>query len=54
MHVLRYPREALDRVVRGANAAGFGLTFGVHSRIDETIDRATVLTPPATRTSTAL
>jgi RHH-type proline utilization regulon transcriptional repressor/proline dehydrogenase/delta 1-pyrroline-5-carboxylate dehydrogenase len=43
MHVLRYPREALDRVVREANATGFGLTFGVHSRIDETIDRATDL-----------
>src|SRR5207302_11095069 len=23
------------------NASGFGLTFGVHSRIDETIERAT-------------
>jgi len=43
MHVLRYPREALDRVVGEANATGFGLTFGVHSRIDETIDRATDL-----------
>ncbi|HEY4171232.1 MAG TPA: L-glutamate gamma-semialdehyde dehydrogenase [Reyranella sp.] len=43
MHVLRYPREALDRVVSEANATGFGLTFGVHSRIDETIDRATAL-----------
>jgi RHH-type proline utilization regulon transcriptional repressor/proline dehydrogenase/delta 1-pyrroline-5-carboxylate dehydrogenase len=43
MHVLRYPRAALDRVVREANATGFGLTFGVHSRIDETIDRATDL-----------
>jgi RHH-type proline utilization regulon transcriptional repressor/proline dehydrogenase/delta 1-pyrroline-5-carboxylate dehydrogenase len=41
MHVLRYPREGLDRVIREANATGFGLTFGVHSRIDETIDRAT-------------
>jgi RHH-type proline utilization regulon transcriptional repressor/proline dehydrogenase/delta 1-pyrroline-5-carboxylate dehydrogenase len=28
------------RVSREANATGFGLTFGVHSRIDETIDRA--------------
>jgi RHH-type transcriptional regulator, proline utilization regulon repressor / proline dehydrogenase / delta 1-pyrroline-5-carboxylate dehydrogenase len=41
MHVLRYPRTGLDRMVRAANATGFGLTFGVHSRIDETIDRAT-------------
>jgi RHH-type proline utilization regulon transcriptional repressor/proline dehydrogenase/delta 1-pyrroline-5-carboxylate dehydrogenase len=43
LHVLRYPRERLDEVVRQANATGFGLTFGVHSRIDETIDRATGL-----------
>src|SRR6185503_239556 len=43
MHVLRYSREASDRVVREANATGFGLTFGVHSRIDETIERATDL-----------
>lgn len=43
LHVLRYPREGLDRVLRAANATGFGLTFGVHSRIDETIDRATDL-----------
>jgi len=43
LHVLRYPREEMDDVVRRANATGFGLTFGVHSRIDETIERATAL-----------
>jgi RHH-type proline utilization regulon transcriptional repressor/proline dehydrogenase/delta 1-pyrroline-5-carboxylate dehydrogenase len=43
LHVLRFPRERLDEVVRQANATGFGLTFGVHSRIDETIERATDL-----------
>ncbi|HSI02109.1 MAG TPA: L-glutamate gamma-semialdehyde dehydrogenase [Reyranella sp.] len=43
LHLLRVPRERLDEVVRAANATGFGLTFGVHSRIDETIDRATGL-----------
>src|SRR4029079_10783233 len=42
-HLLRVPRERLDEAVRAANATGFGLTFGVHSRIDETIDRATDL-----------
>jgi RHH-type transcriptional regulator, proline utilization regulon repressor / proline dehydrogenase / delta 1-pyrroline-5-carboxylate dehydrogenase len=41
LHVLRYPRERLEEVVRQVNATGFGLTFGVHSRIDETIERAT-------------
>ncbi len=41
LHVLRYRREDMEAVVRAVNATGFGLTFGVHSRIDETIDRAT-------------
>ncbi|MDP2333306.1 MAG: bifunctional proline dehydrogenase/L-glutamate gamma-semialdehyde dehydrogenase PutA [Reyranella sp.] len=41
LHVLRYRREDLAAVVRAVNATGFGLTFGVHSRIDETIERAT-------------
>ncbi len=43
LHVLRYPREERDDIVRQANATGFGLTFGVHSRIDETIERVTAL-----------
>ncbi|MEZ5606396.1 MAG: trifunctional transcriptional regulator/proline dehydrogenase/L-glutamate gamma-semialdehyde dehydrogenase [Burkholderiaceae bacterium] len=37
LHVLRYSREQLDRLIDGINATGYGLTFGVHSRIDETI-----------------
>ncbi len=41
LHVLRYAREHLEEVIRQINATGFGLTFGVHSRIDETIERAT-------------
>lgn len=41
LHVLRFPRERLEEVVREANATGFALTFGVHSRIDEIVERAT-------------
>ena len=42
LHVLRYPREDLDAVVaRRSTPPAIGLTFGVHSRIDETIERAT-------------
>lgn len=37
LHVLRYRREALDALVDAINATGYALTFGVHSRIDETI-----------------
>ncbi|MDB5370985.1 MAG: putA [Roseomonas sp.] len=39
LHVLRFRRDELDSLVRAINATGYGLTFGVHSRIDETIAR---------------
>ena len=39
LHVLRYRREALDALIDSVNAAGYGLTFGLHTRIDETIAR---------------
>ena len=41
LHVVRYRREQLDALVADINASGYGLTFGVHSRIDETIARLT-------------
>jgi RHH-type proline utilization regulon transcriptional repressor/proline dehydrogenase/delta 1-pyrroline-5-carboxylate dehydrogenase len=41
LHVLRFARGRMDAVVDAANATGYGLTFGVHSRIDETIGRLT-------------
>ncbi|MBP6419852.1 MAG: bifunctional proline dehydrogenase/L-glutamate gamma-semialdehyde dehydrogenase PutA, partial [Giesbergeria sp.] len=37
LHILRYRREQLPQVLDAINATGYGLTFGVHSRIDETI-----------------
>ena len=37
LHVIRFQREQLDALIDGINATGYGLTFGVHSRIDETI-----------------
>ena len=39
LHVVRFHRDQLDGLVDQINATGYGLTFGVHSRIDETIDR---------------
>jgi RHH-type proline utilization regulon transcriptional repressor/proline dehydrogenase/delta 1-pyrroline-5-carboxylate dehydrogenase len=39
LHVIRWKADELDRVVDAINATGFGLTLGIHSRIDETIDR---------------
>ena len=41
LHVLRYRRADLGRLIDEINATGYGLTFGVHSRIDETIDFVT-------------
>jgi RHH-type proline utilization regulon transcriptional repressor/proline dehydrogenase/delta 1-pyrroline-5-carboxylate dehydrogenase len=36
---VRYRREALDALIEAINAKGFGLTFGLHTRIDETVER---------------
>ncbi|HZP66791.1 MAG TPA: bifunctional proline dehydrogenase/L-glutamate gamma-semialdehyde dehydrogenase PutA [Rudaea sp.] len=37
LHVLRWKADELDAVIDAINATGFGLTLGVHSRIDSTI-----------------
>ena len=37
LHVVRYARSALPRLLEDINATGYGLTLGVHTRIDETI-----------------
>ncbi len=39
LHVVRFRRDALDALVDAINATGYGLTLGIQSRIDETIDR---------------
>ena len=39
LHVIRWHASELDAVVDAINATGFGLTLGIHSRIDETVDR---------------
>jgi RHH-type proline utilization regulon transcriptional repressor/proline dehydrogenase/delta 1-pyrroline-5-carboxylate dehydrogenase len=38
LHVIRYRRAELPQLVEAINASGYGLTLGIHSRIDETID----------------
>ncbi|THG84849.1 trifunctional transcriptional regulator/proline dehydrogenase/L-glutamate gamma-semialdehyde dehydrogenase [Pseudomonas sp. A-1] len=37
LHVVRYPRAELATLLDSINASGYGLTLGVHTRIDETI-----------------
>ena len=41
LHVLRFRRENLGQLIADINATGYGLTFGLHTRIDETIFRVT-------------
>ncbi|MGJ7915091.1 trifunctional transcriptional regulator/proline dehydrogenase/L-glutamate gamma-semialdehyde dehydrogenase [Massilia sp. LXY-6] len=38
LHIVRYRRADLAKVIDTINGTGYGLTLGVHSRIDETID----------------
>jgi RHH-type proline utilization regulon transcriptional repressor/proline dehydrogenase/delta 1-pyrroline-5-carboxylate dehydrogenase len=37
LHVVRYRARDLDKVIDAINNTGYGLTFGIHSRIDSTI-----------------
>ncbi len=39
LHVVRYKRRDLGKMIDEVNATGYGLTLGVQSRIDETIAR---------------
>ncbi|MGC1954728.1 MAG: bifunctional proline dehydrogenase/L-glutamate gamma-semialdehyde dehydrogenase PutA [Gammaproteobacteria bacterium] len=39
LHVIRYPAGGLDRVIDAVNGTGYGLTLGVHSRIESTWER---------------
>jgi RHH-type proline utilization regulon transcriptional repressor/proline dehydrogenase/delta 1-pyrroline-5-carboxylate dehydrogenase len=38
LHVVRYAADRLESVCEAINATGYGLTLGLHSRIDETVD----------------
>lgn len=41
LHVIRYHSRDIDRVIAEINATGYGLTLGVHSRIDAFADKIT-------------
>lgn len=43
LHVVRYKRDDMDRLIDDINATGYGLTFGLHTRLDETIAHVTDL-----------
>jgi RHH-type proline utilization regulon transcriptional repressor/proline dehydrogenase/delta 1-pyrroline-5-carboxylate dehydrogenase len=43
LHIVRYRSDQLEEVIAAANATGYGLTMGVHSRIEETWQRVRTL-----------
>ena len=38
LHVVRWKPRELDRLIAAIAATGYGLTLGIHSRIDETVE----------------
>ncbi len=38
LHVIRFKGTKLDQVISDINNTGYGLTLGIHSRIDETVE----------------
>lgn len=41
LHVTTFDVSEIDRIVDDINASGFGLTFGLHTRIDDRVQRIT-------------
>ena len=54
LHVVRWKSDELDDVIDAINDTGFGLTLGVHSRIDATIEHIAKRAKVGIRTSTAI
>jgi RHH-type transcriptional regulator, proline utilization regulon repressor / proline dehydrogenase / delta 1-pyrroline-5-carboxylate dehydrogenase len=38
LHVVRYSADRLDRVLQSIESTGYGLTLGIHSRIDDMVE----------------
>jgi RHH-type proline utilization regulon transcriptional repressor/proline dehydrogenase/delta 1-pyrroline-5-carboxylate dehydrogenase len=39
LHVIRWPADALDQTLDAVAATGYGLTLGIHSRIERFVER---------------
>ena len=39
LHVARFSAKRIDAVVEAVNARGYGLTFGIHTRVDTRVER---------------
>lgn len=40
LHVIRWRAGEFDRILQDINATGYGLTFGIHTRIDDVAEKA--------------
>ena len=40
LHVVRYGADRFDQVLQSIERSGYGLTLGIHSRIDDTVEDA--------------
>jgi RHH-type proline utilization regulon transcriptional repressor/proline dehydrogenase/delta 1-pyrroline-5-carboxylate dehydrogenase len=40
LHVVRYRADRFDQVLQAIERSGYGLTLGIHSRIDDTVEDA--------------
>ena len=38
LHIIRYPSKALDKVLQEINDSGYGLTLGIHTRIENSAE----------------
>ena len=45
LHVIRYDAKSIDNVLTQISQSGFGLTFGLHSRIDDRVEALTARLP---------
>lgn len=41
LHVARFKSHEVERIIEDINASGYGLTFGLHTRIDERVEHLT-------------
>lgn len=41
LHVVRFRAEDMGNLIEAINASGYGLTFGLHTRLDQTVERVT-------------
>ncbi|EQB13205.1 trifunctional transcriptional regulator/proline dehydrogenase/L-glutamate gamma-semialdehyde dehydrogenase [Novosphingobium lindaniclasticum] len=42
LHVVRFKRDELGDLIEAINATGYGLTFGLHTRLDATVEQVTL------------